>query len=104
MNSGDMVRADGGGPLMKILEKQNGAAFCVWIDQAGSIHAQYFEFNRLSPFWLFTGPKTTWPEVTDLPGDFEGLNVSAKKGKKQRGSSRRPKASKKIKGRRNAAA
>ena len=101
MHVGHMVRAEGGGPLMKILSKWNGQAHCAWVDQRGNIHYRDFEMDQLLPFWLATGPRTTWPEITDMPDEPNGPKlISVKKG---RGSSKKPRASNRIRRRRNAA-
>jgi uncharacterized protein YodC (DUF2158 family) len=106
MRDGEMVRADGGGPLMKIVDKRNGEARCVWFDQRGSIHSQYFEMDRLSPFWLSTSPKSLWPDITqiDLIAIEQEERVAAKVRKVNRRNSKKAKRSNKISRRRNVAA
>jgi uncharacterized protein YodC (DUF2158 family) len=103
MQVGEMVRADGGGPMMKIVDKSNGHAECVWFDQRGAIHRRTYEMGELSPFWLSIGPRTAWPEITDLPDDFEMPGKPPAK-TKRRTASKKPRTSNKIRGRRNAAA
>jgi uncharacterized protein YodC (DUF2158 family) len=61
-----MVRADGGGPLMKIIDTDRGEARCIWFDQRGAVHVRRFDMDRLNPFWLSTGPKSLWPDITQI--------------------------------------
>jgi uncharacterized protein YodC (DUF2158 family) len=66
MRYGEMVRIDGSGPLMKIVGERSGEARCVYFDQTGAIHSRYVNFDRLTPFWLSTGPKSLWPDITQI--------------------------------------
>ena len=61
-----MVVPTGGGPLMKIVDKDRGEARCVWFDNRGAIHHRNFDMDRLSPLHLVVGPKSTWPDITQV--------------------------------------
>lgn len=103
---GEMVRADGGGPLMKIISRWNDQAHCVWVDQRGVIHRRDFDVNRLSPFWLTIGPRTTWPEITQI--DLIAIDREERKAASAREASKkaakRARRSNKLKRRSDAAA
>lgn len=51
---------------MKIVDKDRGEARCVWFDNRGAIHHRNFDMDRLSPLHLVVGPKSTWPDITQV--------------------------------------
>jgi uncharacterized protein YodC (DUF2158 family) len=86
----DMVRA-GGGRLMKIVAFRSFYAECLWFDGRGRVHVREFDIDSLNPLGVAAGPRTLWPEVTDIP---EELLTPAPDRKKK---SRKPKRSRRIK-------
>ena len=62
---GQMVRV-GGSAAMKVINITNGIAECWWIDGSGSVRTRFHDVSQLTPMWMSLGPKSLWPEVTQL--------------------------------------
>lgn len=103
MRKGEMVRADSGGPLMKIVDKSHGEAQCVWFDNRGAVHHRSFDMDSLSPLHLVVSPRSTWPDITqiDLIEIEKEERAAAASRKAANKAARKQRRSNKIKSRRN---
>ena len=86
----------GSGRLLKVASLDWPMVECVWFDARGEIHVRDYDVHALEPFWLASSPKSTWPEVRDMPDDMvQAADATAAVRRRER--ARKPKPSNKIK-------
>lgn len=95
---GQMVRAGGSAP-MKVVDISNDIAECVWIDGNGVIRRRFHEIDHLTPFWMSLGPKSLWPDMSqiDLIEIEREERAAAAQRKAQRDAAKKAKKSNKLK-------
>ena len=92
VRDGDMVRARGG-RMMRVANVFRDLARCIYVDEHGRIHQRFCYLDELEPFWLASGPRSLWPEISELP-ELAPVYVVPKSGHKA--SSRKPRPSKRA--------
>jgi uncharacterized protein YodC (DUF2158 family) len=105
MRAGQMVRHQGGGPAMRVLDVFHDMVRCVIVDGHGCIRQRFHYQRDLTPLWLSLQPRTLWPDPGQL--DMLGIEKEEREAAAQRKAkaaiSKKPKRSNKIKGRSDAA-
>lgn len=98
---GQMVRAGSSAPMKLIRYTGDGAAECIWIDGNGVIRRRYHHVDQLTPLWMSLGPKSLWPDMTqlDLVAIEKEERQAAAARRAARKASRKSRRSNKIKSR-----
>jgi uncharacterized protein YodC (DUF2158 family) len=106
MRAGEMVRHNGGGPAMRVMDVFNAMVRCILIDSHGRIRQRFHYDHELTPLWLSLQPRSLWPD----PGQLDAVEIekeeraAAESRKAGRKAGRKQRRSNKAKRRSDAAA